>query len=363
MILVTYGGEAGEAFDLEDAVPGAIKEATVKGCEMVLRGRVSIGAISRSINDEASYGRATKHVIKNLMVSSYKKHEQQLFYGQAGLGDVESVDDTTGEVVISIASWAPGIFAGGEGMRLEFYNVTDDNSDFNKAQITKVDIENHKLFVTAMTGATGSIAALKLSVDAGDSIKIYEYGARGKECLGLEAMLSEQSANIFGISTANYSLWRGNTYGVAGALSFAKISKGIAQAVAKGLEGKLELYVNPKTWSDLLNEQTANRMVDSSYDKKKYEDGSESIVFYSQNGMIEVFSSTYVKEGIAFGLNIDSFERVGSSELTFKIPGSQEDFMIKLENAHGLEYRTYCDLALFCNAIGHNILYTGIVNS
>jgi len=125
----------------------------------------------------------------------------------------------------------------------------------------------------------------------------------------------------------------------------------------------LDLFVNPKTWSDLLSEQTAQRQFDSRYDTKKYENGAMSIVFYSQNGMIEIHSSTYVKEGIAFGLDLGCFERVGSSDVTFKIPGTNEDYMIKLQDYHALEYRTYCDLAIFCTALGHNLLITGISNS
>lgn len=362
---VTYGGESGDSFTLNDAIAGAVKEATVKGCEMVLRGRVSLGAVSRSISDEASFGRATKHVVKNLMVSTFKKHEYQLFYGQVGLGTVAAYVEASKLLTITTSEWAPGIWAGAENMRLDLYNVTDAAFQGVKVRVAKVDIRNRKLTLDFSTATSGSSAGLDTDINTdGDDVVIYEHGAKGNECAGLHKILTEESGSIFGISTADYSLWRGNNYALpsAGALTFTAVSDAIAEAVAKGLESKLDFFVNPKTWSDLLSEQTAKRMFDSSYDVKKYENGSESIVFHSQNGLIEIHSSTYVKEGYAYGLELGCFERVGSSEITFKIPGRNEDFMVLLENAHGIEFRTYCDLALFCNALGHNIVISNIVN-
>ena len=349
---VTYGGEAGDAFDLETAISGATKDAKVKGCEMVLRGRISIGAISRSINDAASFGRATKHVIKNLMISSYKKQEQMLFYGKAGIASVASV---AGQVVtLNAADFAPGIFAGGEGMLVDFFDVavggTQQGVTTTGFSISSVDIEART--ITVVGDLTGVVA----------NDLVLEYGAMDKECLGLEAMLDGSVASPFSIASASYSLWDGNRAAAGGVLTFKIISKAISKAVSKGLEGKLDAFVNPSTWADLLDEQTAN-VKDSSYSTKKFEDGSQSIVFHSQNGIIEVHSSTYVKEGLAFVLDLKSLSRVGSQELSFKLPGQSEDFVIKLENSHGIEFRTYCDTALFCDAIGHNILINGIINS
>jgi hypothetical protein len=358
---VSYLGPNGVNTSLQEAIAGATAEATVKGCEMVLRGRIGLATIARSVNDKASYGRATKHVIKNLLISSYKKHEQMLFYGQASLAVVESV---VGQVVkITAASFAPGIWAGAEGMKIDFFDAlssgTQQGAVTTGYSISSVNIRTRELTVV------GSL----VGVAAGDFI--FEYGAYGNEFMGLEAMLKATSGNVFGISTASYSLWRGNVYdldidgGESGEapLSFKHISNAIADAVAKGLEGKLDCFVNPRTWSDLLNEQTALRSFDSNYSVKKYDNGSQAIQFYSQNGLIEVHSSTYVKNGIAFLLDLESLSRVGSQDISFELPGTKDEFMIKLQDHNAIEYRTYCDIALFCDAIGHNIVITSIKNA
>ncbi|HLD91110.1 MAG TPA: hypothetical protein VI911_08875 [Patescibacteria group bacterium] len=358
---VSYNGDSGEIVTLKDAISGATKEATVKGCEMILKAQLSFAAISRSINDAAAYGKATKHVVRNLLNSTYKKHEYQCFYGQSGLATISVVDDASAYFDITVAEWAPGIWVGGEKMKLDIYNLTDSAMNTTIIKITKVDIRNKRLYVDMASAVGDNLATLKASKLAGDELVIYEHGAKGNEFMGIYKMLTTTTGNIFGVST-DYSLWTGNVYPVGGALSFEKISDGIADAVAKGLEGKISLFVNPKTWSDLLNEQTAKRLFDESYDVKKYENGSQTIVFHSQNGLIEIISCTYVKEGIAFGLDLESFERVGSSDITFNLPGKNEEMLIVLENQNGIEYRTYCDLAIFCNALGRNIVFTGIVN-
>jgi len=346
---VTYGGTEGEAFELNVAVPGATKDARVKGCEMVLRGRVSMAAISRSVSDKASFGSATKHVIKNIMISSFKKQEAMLFYGQKGLGVVDADVTAVDTFVITDASFAAGIYAGGEGMKLTIKQGVTGTDREAEVQIKKVDIKNKTIQLeTPVTLIAGDV--------------IYEFGAYGKECLGLEAMLDGTVGSPFGIASADYSLWEGNKHSIGGAgLSFKEISFAIADAVSKGLEGKLDAFVSPVTWADLLDEQTAN-IKDSAFSTKKYENGSESIVFHSQNGVIEVHSSTYVKEGLAFILDLKSFTRVGSTELSMSRPGSSEEYVIKLENANGIEFRSYCDTALFCDAIGHNIIIEGIIN-
>lgn len=360
---VTYGGDSGDMFDLKEAVAGATKEATVKGTEMVLRAQLSFAAISRSINDAASFGKATKHVVRNLMTSTFKKHEYQLFYGQSGLAKISAIDATNKIITIAAAHWAPGIWAGAEKMKLDVYNVTDDNLDTTQLQITFVDILGKALTVSETLASGASLATLKTDFDGGDDMDLFEYGAYGKEFAGLHKILTTTSGTVFGIDTAAYSLWSGNVYSASNAaLTFDKISQAIALSVAKGLEGKLSMFVNPVTWADLLSEQTAQRMFDKSYDVKKYENGSQTIMFYSQNGTIEIISSTYVKEGFAYGLALDTMERVGSSEVTFKIPGTTDDFILTLEGKNGIEFRTYCDVALFCTAIGHNLVINNIQN-
>ena len=83
----------------------------------------------------------------------------------------------------------------------------------------------------------------------------------------------------------------------------SKTFPGIAKAVAKGVTGKLSLYVNPATWSNLLTEQTAQRVFHEG-GMSEYDQGAKKIMFFSQNGEIEIISSPFVKEGSAYALDL-----------------------------------------------------------
>ena len=81
----------------------------------------------------------------------------------------------------------------------------------------------------------------------------------------------------------------------------------------------------------MLNDQAALRKYDGSYSRNKAENGSESLVFFSQNGEIEIVPSIYVKEGYAYILYAEDWARVGSSDVTFQRPGADGRFFRDLE--------------------------------
>jgi hypothetical protein len=349
---VTYGGTEGEAFQYAQPISGQVKQASIKSAEMVLRGQIARAAISRSQNlTQGAFKEATKHVVENMLKSAFQKHEAQCFYGGVGLGAIASVAGVT--ITLSAAEFAPGIWVGGENMKLEFYDVTSTTkrtSGHASAQIVEVDLE-------ARTLKLDQIPADVVATDV-----IYEFGAKGKEFIGVHKMLTAVNEPVFGINPAQYSLWRGNKFNVNGALSFKKISQSIALPVAKGVSGKLTAFVNPKAWSDLLTEQSAQRIfVEGGV--AEYKNGAKSIMFYSQNGDIEIIATSFVKEGYAYILDLDTFERVGSSDITFEDPVQPGKYIENLTDSNAVQMIAYCDCALFCKAIGRNILLYGIVNS
>ena len=59
---------------------------------------------------------ATKFLVANMLRSMAKKLEIEMLYGQMGYGVVASAAGAN--VTIQTAEWAPGIWAGAEGMPL-----------------------------------------------------------------------------------------------------------------------------------------------------------------------------------------------------------------------------------------------------
>jgi hypothetical protein len=345
--MITYDS-SGDAFTLDAAVAGQIKEAKITSSEMVLRSRISVAAASRSVTSEAAFEQSTKFLVRNMLRSMTKRVEVGMMYGGSGIGEVGALP---GGAVVEIltAEWAPGIWVGAENMKISFYDATLTTLR-GSASVTAVNMTNRRITLDAIPGGV-------VVTD-----KIFYKTAKDNEALGVHRIISNTGL-LFDINGANYSLWQGNTYSASNApLSFAKLQDAIARAVEKGLDSAVLVLVNPRTWSDLLTEQAALRQYDSSYSVQLAEAGHQEIVFYGQNGKIEIVSSIYCKEGYAYVLCLEEMQRIGSSDITFNRPGAEGKFFRELENENGYELRAYSDQALFCFAIGKNCLITNIVN-
>ena len=345
---ITFASSDEDAFNLRPAISGVIKDAIIRGNSALLRGLIGINAVSRSQGSKQAFMDATKYVVGNMLRSMTKKIEAEMLYGQMGYATVSAAAGTL--ITITTAEWAPGIWAGSEKMPLEFRDVTDAVSR-GEAKVQSVDMDLQTI----------TLASAVPGVVAGDVI--YHAGAHGNEFPGIHKILSQTSGTLFGIDVAAFNLFKGNTYPVGGALSFAKVISAAARPVEKGQEGRLLCLVNPRTWANLNNDQAALRLYDSSYSTEKAKNGSRALVFYSQNGEIEIQPSIYIKQGYAFMIDLSEWARVGSSDITFKRPGQGEQFFKDSENAAAYELRLYTDQALFCAAPGKNVVLTGIVNT
>jgi len=312
-----------------------------------MRSLLGYVAASRSVQGgKQSFMDATKYLVANMLRSMAKKLEIELLYGQMGYAIVDSVAGNV--ITIKTAEWAPGIWAGAEGMPLEF---STSGAAANRAStVVSVDLDGKKITVVDATGVL-------------DDDVIFHKGAFGKEFAGIHKILTN-TGSIFGINATDYNLFKGNEFDADnGVLSFTKMNLAAAKGVEKGLDGKLLAMVNPTTWATLNNDQAALRQYDSSYSNVELQEGSQGIKFFSQNGEIEITPSIYIKEGYAYLLSISEWSRVGSSDMTFKRPGQGDNFFRDLENAAAYEMRLYSDQALFCSAPGKNIIISNINNN
>jgi hypothetical protein len=343
----TYGGSAGDAFSLMAPVASTNENARIKGHEIVLRSYLSVGAVSRSMSSEAAFIQESKLIVQNMLKSFARRLEAQLMYGDEGLGEVDSIASNV--ITIYAHEWAPGIWAGSEKMPIEFYNGT---TKVGEANITENSFANRTITVD--------------SVPAGlaQGHKIFYKGAFGKEFAGIHKIISNQTDPLFGVDASQYSLFRGNIVDVgtdatsgAAVLSFDKVEESVAVAMEKGLVDEDVLVIcNPRSWKNLLTEQAAKRQYDSSYSVEKMENGTKNIVFYGQNGMIEIKSSIFCKEGFAYVIPVKEYQRIGSTDITFDQPGFEGKFLKLLEHANAYELRAYTDQALFCPSPGLSTL-------
>lgn len=347
---VTFASSDDDAFNLSAPVAGVIKDAQVRGNPVVLRSLLGYAAASRAaLGGQKAFEDATKFLVANMLRSMAKKLEIEMLYGQMGYGTVASIASTV--VTITTGEWAPGIWAGAEGMPIEIRDVTGATSR-GVTTVRSVD----------MGARTITLTSVPSGVVATDII--WHAGAYGNEFPGIHKILSITSGTLFNIDVGTYNLFRGNQYSAAGgALSFTKLNQAVARAVEKGLDSSVLALVNPRGWANMLNDQAALRRYDSSYKAERAEMGQKGILFHSQNGDIEIEPSIYVKEGYAYVICLEDWMRVGSTDMTFKRPGQGEEFFRDLENAAAYELRLYSDQAVFCMAPGKNVLVIDVVNS
>lgn len=350
----------GSAFALNDAVSMQTEEATVQGVEIVYRGSISYKAVSAAINDSQAFANALALKVERLSESHARAAEFQLLYGGSGMGDVSGVTGTSGgtaTVQVTDATWGDGIWTGSSGMKLDFYRA-DDTTKINSGalSITSVDYSNKRVSVS---GAQADIVSLT-GASAYLNYKIYKFGAKGKEMVGINKILTA-TGTLFGIDTASYDLFKPTSYSTTGSLDFSKIQQAVVQAVGRGLMEDVTCYLSPKQWSVLAADQASLRRYDNSYNPNKAEQGfkPDAISFYAANGKITIEPHPLVKNGDGFILPINRFKRVGSTDITFQRPGRKDDFFRDLEDVAGYELRTYSDFAIVCEAPSRCVKITG----
>jgi len=340
-----YGGNTGSAFALADSISAQTKDANIKGHEMVLRSTISVGAVSRASNgtDEA-FMKATSYIVESMYRSFARRLEVQLLYGQSGIGEVLSADDSADTITINLKDWAPGIWAGAENMKIDIYTAAGDIVVANLV-ISAVDFDTRTISFSGSPDLS-SVAATNV---------IYYAGAKGNEFAGIDAII-RNTGSLFGINASSYSLWKGNVLGNSGTgrnISLALIESAVVKSMEKGLvDQDVIALISPAQWSTLITEANAKRQYDQSYNTDKAVAGHKTIEFYSQNGMIKVMPSIYVKQGSCYVLPMDEFARLGSSDITFEQPGYEGKFFRLLEGYNGYELRAYTDQALLCKAPG-----------
>lgn len=345
---VTFAGGTEDAFALQAPISGVIKDAQVRGSQMVLRSVLGYAAASRAAGGgQKAFEDSTKFLVANMMRSMAKKLEISMLYGQMGLATVSSAASNV--LTITTAEWAPGIWAGASNMPLEVRTSAGVLRGY--CNVNTVDMSARTVTVDLMpTGTTGTDV-------------LWHKGAYGNEMAGIHKILSN-SSTLFNIDASQYDLFKSSSQTASSTvLSFEVIQLAISRAVEKGLDSDVMVLVNPRAWADLLTEQAALRQYDSSYRTQQAENGSQEIAFYGQNGKVEIVPSIYVKEGYAYVLCVDEFMRIGSTDITFKRPGKGDEFFRELENNAGYELRAYTDQAVFCSAPGKSVLINNIVNS
>lgn len=385
---MTWGGSGQEAFEINSAIAGAVKQTEVTPYVSVLPSILPFATVSRSSGGgEKAFMAATKFITKNNLTSHDELREVARLYGQAdsGLGYVSYYSGTyrgasfangTGTLTIDAAgttlaftnginaaskailfnlgSYAPGFWVGKQGIRVAQVVVSSG-----------VVAASGKLVSTNPELGYITVDFTPVAASGLTSHKLVYWGWQDQgENPGIQYILSRRGS-LFGINNSQFQLFQGSMYNVNNvALSLGVLQKAVAAAVGgAGLEGDLLVLVNPRTWSNLGQTEAGLRVYDDSYSPEQAKNGFKALEYYSQNGKLSIVAHRCVKEGDAFALKRETWKRSGSAQIGFKVPGMDGvngQLIRELENQAGFKFQSYTDEYVFCYQPGWNIYMYGI---
>ena len=363
----TYYDDSDGAPTLNDSESMAMQDAQLSGFSLVGQATVAYSAAAKADTPNA-FKQVFNVQMANLVESIGKRIELGMLYGQSGigLGDSSSnVDATTTDVTFTAASWATGIWSGLKNAKVNFWTAGGAIVSSGADAIFTVGAVTPSTRVVRFTGTATGISALDTALGAGDCDAFFA-GSRTasttyKEMAGINKIITN-TGTLFGIDAAVYDLWQGNTYAVGGTLTQAHVNNAVARACSRGLAEDAVLLVNPDVWADLLAEQVAQRMFDSSYKPSNGERGNERLTFHSQNGKLDVVSHMYVKTGDAFILPTDRVKRTGATDVTFETPGRSGEIFFQHPSKPAWVYRCYSHQAILIESPSRTIKLTGITS-
>lgn len=357
---MTWGGTAATAFALNPVASGQTTSGRQLGYQAILREHVAYGVVSRAQSTKEAFGAAFDDVVRDMRNAMAFYRELNMIYGGNSIGTIAGAGSSATSVahVITEAMWAPGLWAQMEGAPVDVYSAPGGT----KRNTTGALVVSNVDFDTRTVTLTGA-AADNNAVQANDVIIPFE--ADGNWFDGLIELVPN-SGTMHGINAATYGLWRGNSIPAgSAALTFAKIQRACARIAFRGGMGKLVARVNPFTWADLNNDAAALRRYAAKM-RQEADLGTEKLVFYSQTGEIEIKPHPMIKASHCFITADRYFKRVGSADMTFRLPGvqgQQERFFRELEGNAGFELRQWWDQALVSLKPACSALITGITNS
>lgn len=122
----TYAGPSAGAFALNTPVAAVLKDAQVQGAQLLLRSQIDYESLARAANTKGSFGEASKLLVKNMVDAISKRLELMFLYGRSagGIGVLSAGGAAQATFTINTASWAPGLWAGLEGAKIQVLTTT-----------------------------------------------------------------------------------------------------------------------------------------------------------------------------------------------------------------------------------------------
>lgn len=380
---VTFAGTTQDAFTINPAIAGAVKQTTIQPSQTALSSVLSWSFMSRSAEGGSeAFFNGTKHVTKNHLSSHNKFVSVAKLYGQStGLlgyvsyapsGTVYRQTAYTGSGNITLTLKDGSTLAFTAGINAAGKNILLAPGEFaagfwvGKKNVVVLQVDSSQNVVASgslvsVNAALGYITVDFTPVAASSTTShrlCYINWDTDQEMVGVHKIITN-TGTLFGLSATQYDLWSGQTVNLNGkAFNLKALHEGVADAIsAGGLDEELDVLVNPRTFSRLAVDEAAFRKYDASY-KPKAVNGFDAIEYYAANGTNRIHASAKVKEGHVFGIVKANWRCSGSQLPSFKVSGINMDVIFPLQDNAGFVVRSFGDQYLFCRMPAKQILWS-----
>ncbi len=358
-LTIKGGTSRGTVYAYNSASSPQMDDVSVSGCEITLRDQIAVGAVAAAMGGNTSYGPIVDEIVGQLTESHRAYLEIFMLYGQTSIGQVltTTLNGSNYDLVITKASWAPGIFARGEKMRVDVYASVGGTQRSNAATmiIEAIDFATRTVQVSGDAGDLGDI-------QIGDVICVRESSGSTGVMTGIDKVTSN-TGSLHGIDAATYSIWKGNVHTVVNVpLTMGILHAATVGAVDRGLEGKFEWFVPTRSWQGLADNESALRVY-AEKNGKEYKTGARKLTFVGANGdEMSITAHSCVKSGEAFGLRPTDWVRGGESDLVDTLEGAPDDqFFQPVPGYSAFEILNFSSQFLFCRKPSMQVKITGLL--
>lgn len=360
------GSDTGTMFALNDANSPATVEATWTGVEFTVREKTAWSTMRQAQDSAQAFGNAYDKIVKMMRESGVFALEMQLIYGSTNLGQLEAAisGSGTGRVYsITKATSAAGLWYPLAGVLIDSYTTATGGSKTNSNAdivVTSADLDDTtgKVYLT-VTGNSTDLTNVDAAIAAGQFL--VPKGSRTKMMTGIDAV-ALNTGTYAGISASTYPLWKSTSLAAGSAgLTFSKLLQAKRKNAIKSGAGPRTVIISEATGADLLDNMAAlQRHVNKSGGELTL--GGDSLVYAGLNGEMEILVHPFCKDGEAFMLKFDEWDRIGATPFTFD-PTGKGMYFEPVSGYAGSELMGYSHEAARCLDPRTVTKITGIVNT
>ncbi len=326
-------------YTLGDALAGQTKPAQIYANTTVLADNLQYQILDRANSNGSKQAvlSALSYTGEQMAINMRNVLELEILHGREGIGASAGAISTL-TVTFDGATTSPGILSTLIGARVQWMqsNLTsartvNDASNYLTVSAVVVSDKASPTLTMVATGTTNYAA-----ITTGDVM--YIAGTRGVavgssdtsvpqyEQIGLGLQLSGTSGTVFGIDKAAYVGWRANQLTSIGAFSPSVLMDAASTSMGRGgMLGEYVAILGTDAWSVLNSALATNEIYNNpagfSMSKKT---GTDEIVVYNGGIKIECIPHPFQKRGKFYMMPASQFHRIGSTDVTFAIPGRAE---------------------------------------